>query len=242
MSVGALRLALRQRWARLRRPALLGTLRRTQPLSDHWGSDRGTPVDRYYIEAFLAARSRDIRGRVLEIKNSAYTERFGCGVTRRDVLDIDAANPRATIVADLGAADGIATSAFDCFILTQTLQFIGDPRCAVAQAWRVLRPGGVLLATVPGLSRVERAYAQKDYWRFTPAACRLLFGAAFGDKHVEVVSSGNVLAATAFLTGMAAEELRRSELDVCDAYYPVVIGVRAVKAGGPAAVVSRLNA
>ena len=43
---------------------VLGTIRRTTPLSDHWGRERGTPVDRYYIERFLAAERDVIRGRV----------------------------------------------------------------------------------------------------------------------------------------------------------------------------------
>ena len=54
---------------------------RTQPLSRHWGFDRGTPVDRWYIERWLAGQARDIRGSVLEVKDSGYTTRFGAGVT-----------------------------------------------------------------------------------------------------------------------------------------------------------------
>ena len=53
----------------------LGTIRRTKPLSDHYGRDRGTPVDRYYIEQFLAAERAAIRGRVLEMMNRDYTVR-----------------------------------------------------------------------------------------------------------------------------------------------------------------------
>ena len=94
--------------ARLRRPAILGTLRRTRPLSDVWGFDRGTPVDRYYIERFLASRRSDIRGRVLELMDSGYTELYGTGVTQADVLDIDASNPKATIVDDLTTGESAA--------------------------------------------------------------------------------------------------------------------------------------
>ena len=57
-----------RRWiARIRRPALPGIFRRTSPLSDVWGFDRGTPVDRYYIECFLEGQRRDITGRILEV-------------------------------------------------------------------------------------------------------------------------------------------------------------------------------
>jgi SAM-dependent methyltransferase len=214
---------------RLRRPAWLGTLRRTTPLSDHWGYDRGTPIDRHYIERFLEAHRQDIHGHVLEVKDSTYTDRYGQNVARKDVLDIDAANPHATVVADLAAADSIKADSFDCFILTQTLQFVSDLHASVAHIHRILRPGGVLLCTVPGISRVERAYASKDYWRFTPAACSLLFDGEFGAQQVSVHGYGNVLAAIAFLTGLASEELSQRELATQGEDFPVMIATRAVK-------------
>src|SRR5204863_7186517 len=103
----------RRRLARARRPALLGTLRRTTPLSQHYGRDRGTPIDRYYIDRFPVAERAAIRGTVLEVLNREYTERFGEGVEHSDVLDIDPANSDATIVADLAAADVIPSNRFD---------------------------------------------------------------------------------------------------------------------------------
>lgn len=218
----------RQRIRRLMRPAWLGTLRRTEPLSPVWGVDRGSPVDRCYIESFLREHRGDIRGRVLEVRDSRYTLKYGSEVARADVLDVNPANRRATIVADLAAADAIRPGQFDCFVLTQTLQYIYDPRAAVAHAARILSPGGVLLATVPAISRVDRRHAG-DYWRFTAAGCARLFGDAFGARQVEVRSYGNVLASIAFLTGMAREELAPRELAAHDELFPVVIAVRARK-------------
>ncbi len=220
---------LRQRLRRLRHPALLGTLRRTSPLSGTWGFDRGTPVDRYYIQEFLESHRADIWGRVLEVQDSAYTERFGVGVTRRDVVDIDAENPKATMVADLAAADSIPSDSFDCFILTQTLQLIYDTPAVLRHAHRLLRSGGVLLVTVPALSRIPRHLLHTDHWRFTTASCAALFGEAFGPEQVTVRAYGNVLAGIGFLAGLAHEELTARELDVQDDFFPLVITVRAVK-------------
>jgi hypothetical protein len=209
----------------------LGVLRRTTPLSDHWGADRGTPIDRYYIERFLDRNRADIHGHVVEVKDSRYTERFGTGVVRRDVIDIDASNPAATIVTDLCAASDVAADTFNCFLLTQTLQFVYDVGAAVTESHRVLRPGGVLLVTVPSVSRVDRhAGVDHDFWRFTTASCARLFRGVFGENRVEVEAYGNVLAAIGFLTGLAREELSDSELDVADELFPVLVGVRAVKA------------
>jgi hypothetical protein len=223
---------LHRRLRRLRRPVRLGSLSSGQPVSEVWGFDRGTPVDRYYIEQFLTRHRDDIRGRVLEVKDSGYTRRFGVDVRDSAVLDIDASNTQATVIADLSAADGVPGARFDCFILTQTLQFIYDTRAALAHAHRLLRPGGVLLATVPAVSRLAPSNGlTSEYWRFTPASCAGLFGSAFEGGSVEVQSYGNMTSAIGFLAGAALEELPTGILDLRDDYFPVVLGVRAVRRG-----------
>jgi len=219
----------RKRLQRVRHPAWLGTIRRTKPLSDHYGRDRGTPIDRYYIEQFLAAERAAIRGRVLEVMNRDYTVRFGAAVDSSDVLDIDPGNPDATIVGDLTSADAVPTGSFDCFILTQTLQYIYDLKAAVAHAHRILGPGGTVLCTVPVVSRIDRREFGSEYWRLTAAACSRLFGDVFPPNSVAVRERGNVLAAVAFLVGMAAEELSTRELERDDPFFPLVVTVRATK-------------
>lgn len=202
------------------------------PVSAEWGFDRGVPVDRWYIETFLAAHGQDITGAVLEVRSSDYTDRFGHEVRRREVLDIDATNPAATVVADLAAADHVAPDQFDCFLLNQTLQFIPDVQAALHHAHRLLRPGGVLLATVPSVSRIAPRYGlEADLWRFTAAGARRLVDAAFPGGTVDVVSMGSLRAACAFLEGRAADEVRRRRLERHDPYFPVIVAVRARKAG-----------
>jgi SAM-dependent methyltransferase len=223
---------VRRRLRRFVRPARLGTLRSPIPLSDDFGWDRGSPVDRYYIERFLAANRRDIRGRVLEVKDRTYTKQFGTGVDAEEVLDVDPTNPQATIVADLADADEIPEASFDCVILTQTLQFIYDVRSAIAHVYRVLKPGGVVLATMPAISPIVDDDELPYYWRFTAASSVALFGDVFGHGSVRVREYGNVLAAIAFLSGMAYEELTRQELEAHDRRFTVVVSVRAVKQDG----------
>ena len=212
-------------WARV------GMGRRTQPVSRWFGFDRGTPIDRWYIERFLATHRNDIRGRVLEIGDDTYTRRFGVAVDDVDILHVDDSNPRATIIADLGTAGGLETGRFDCVICTQTLLLIYDVRVAIANLESLLKPGGVVLATVPGISQICRleADAWGDYWRFTGQSVRRLFEEAFPSDAVSVETFGNVQTATAFLHGIAAEELRRRTLDRQDPDYQVTIAVRAVK-------------
>jgi SAM-dependent methyltransferase len=211
------------------RPARLRGLRHHAPFSRDFGYDRGTPIDRFYIERFLSLHRADVQGDVLEVKDSAYTERFGQRVTRSDVLDIDASNASATIIADLAEADMIANESFDCFILTQTLQFIYDTRSAVRHAHRILKRGGVLLATVPSISPIVDEAGLTDYWRFTPASCGMLFGEVFMAGSVQIQAEGNIVSSIGFFAGLAQEELERSELDSQDARFATLVCVRAVK-------------
>jgi SAM-dependent methyltransferase len=213
-----------------------GTLRRTSPISHHFGYERGTPVDRHYIERFLGGHRADVRGAVLEIGDDAYTRRFGGGlVTRSEVLDIDASNRRASLVDDLAAPRRLPREAFDCFICTQTLHLIFDIAAAVRAIHDALAPGGVALVTVPGISQIDGPETVDWYWGVTRHAARRLFGEAFGADRVEVRAYGNVLAATAFLQGLAAEELRPDELAVRDPCFDVVVAVRAARAERPTA-------
>jgi peptidoglycan/xylan/chitin deacetylase (PgdA/CDA1 family)/SAM-dependent methyltransferase len=207
-------------------------LERTTPLSRNWGLDRGCPIDRHYIYGFMAKNSADVRGRVLEVLDADLTTQYGGDRVRRsDVLDIDPANSRATVIADLRAADNVPSNTYDCFILTQTLHLLDDPAAAIHHAYRILKPGGVLLATFPCASMVASEYGSRgDHWRVTEAGARQLLARLFGEMNLEVESHGNVQALTAFLYGLAVEDIDRSVLAVDDPDYPLLVTVRAVKA------------
>lgn len=211
----------------------LGDLRRVTPIDSGFGLGRGKPVDRHYIESFLRQHAADIRGRVLEVADDTYTEQFGAGrVTGRDILHVDESNPRATLVADLADAADVPGDRFDCFICTQTLTYIYDVKGALATIRRMLKPGGVLLATVPGISQMSPYDRDRwgEYWRFTAQSLGRLLGEAFGNQNVTVESYGNVLSSTAFLQGLCAGDLRRDELEHRDQRYQMLIAGRAVKA------------
>ncbi|HAZ47361.1 MAG TPA: methyltransferase [Cyanobacteria bacterium UBA11369] len=229
------------RWVKNLLPALkgrppvgwvnFGSLRRVTPISREFGYDRGLPVDRYYIENFLARHSNDIKGRVLEIGDDSYTRQFGGDrVTTRDVLHVKEGNPIATFVGDLTNADHIPSDAFDCFILTQTLHLVYDFRVALKTIYRILKPGGVILATVPGISQISTdEWADYWCWSFTTLSAQRLFEEFFPPENVQVETYGNVLSAIAFLQGLSFTELTKEELDHRDRCYELLITIRAVK-------------
>lgn len=208
-----------------------GDLGGTSPVSADFGFDRGTPIDRYYIEHFLERHASEIRGRVLEIGGDEYTRRFGGGrVTCADVLHVHGGNPRATLVGDLTDPAVLPEAAFDCIVLTQTLHLIYDVRLAVARLHRALAPGGVVLVTAPGISQIDRGeWADSWFWSFTPLSLGRLFEVCFGREELLVEHHGNVFAATAFLQGLAVEEVDTAKLDPLDRAYPVIVAARARK-------------
>jgi SAM-dependent methyltransferase len=216
---------------RRRRPPKLGDLRRVTPIDPNWGFERGTPIDRVYVEEFVSSHAADISGRVLEIAAPDYTTRFGCEVEHVDILMATEGNPQATIVGDLTEAPQIPSDGFDCAIVTQTLQFVYDVRAALATLHRILAPGGVLLATVPGITKISPLEDEEygEWWHFTARSARRLAEEAFGAGNVEARSYGNVLSAAGFLYGLAASDLKPEELGAHDRLYEVVVGVRAVK-------------
>ena len=219
-----------KRWRRWRdRKIDFGSFRRLTPISDDFGADRGLPIDRYYIEAFLKRNSGNIRGDVLEIGDDHYTKAYGSGVTRADVLNVEP-SPKATLVADLANGDAIPAARFDCAIVTQTLQYVLDVEKAVATLSRIMKPGGVVLATVPGITQLSRdEWADLWCWSFTPLSARKLFERHFGTAGVTVEAHGNVLTSVSFLEGVPAGALTEAELEEHDPQYPMLITVRAVK-------------
>jgi hypothetical protein len=217
---------------RRRKPVIFPDLSRTEPVSASFGLDRGKPIDRHYIEAFLDANRDRIRGTALEIADDTYSRRFGAGqVDRFEVLSVSPDHRAASVYGDLSRPEALPVDLADCFICTQTLNFIFDVQRAVAGIRRLLKPGGAALVTVAGISQISRYDHERwgDYWRFTPLSIQRLFEAEFGPG-IAVRSHGNVLAATALLHGLAMEDLPDpSLLDDMDPDYPVVITVIARK-------------
>jgi SAM-dependent methyltransferase len=211
----------------------LGPTRRLTRIypDDDWG--RGLPISRFYTsKRFLPVYMGDIRGRVLEFYDSRYTQQFGKGrVTESDVLSLTPGHPGATIIADLTKADHIPSDTYDCVIITFVLQFIYDINAAMETLHRILKPGGVALATFDSTSRISRADMDLygEYWKVTTASARRLFEERFPSDCVTVKAYGNVLSVVARLHGFVSEDFSAEELDYHDPDIEMIITVRAVK-------------
>lgn len=202
-----------------------------KPISDWYGFDRGTPLDRYYIESFLCEHASCVTGKCLELLNNNYTIKYSDShVTRSDVLDIDQTNQNASIIGDLRSLQGVENNTYDCIILTQVLQFIDDVDAAISETFRVLKPGGVLLATLPTISRADcTSGVTGDFWRFTPASALYLFEKKFSQTDIEITAYGNARTSMFFYIGLALEDTPKKILDIVDESFPTLVGIKATK-------------
>lgn len=204
----------------------------TNPVSRTFGLDRGTPIDRYYIERFLAQHSDKIRGTTLEIAESTYSRRFGGDKVERALVLHSQEGCGADIVCDLSTGcprEGMV----DCFVMTQTMPFIYDIKSVAANAIKILKPGGHLLATAAGISQISRFDMDRwgHFWAVTTLSMRRLFEDMVPPENIEVVSYGNVLSSASFLYGFARHELTQEELDYVDPDYQMIVGALVTKPG-----------
>ncbi|MDF8333127.1 glycosyltransferase [Novosphingobium cyanobacteriorum] len=204
-----------------------GDLARLKPVDPNFGYGRGNPVDRYYIERFLDTHRKDVKGRVLEVGTPGYSQIYDSGITRQDVLNVND-DPGTTIRGDFEDEATLPADTFDCVIFTQALQYAYRPEVALRNLYRTLKPGGVLLATLPAITPVDNIEWQW-YWAFAPKVANRLFEETFGPGNFTLEVHGNVFAATCFLQGLAVEDVGPRWLDPADPAYPVNITVRALK-------------
>ncbi len=208
-----------------------GDLRRTSPIARDFGYKRGGPIDRTYIESFLDSHRSDIRGRVLEVGDASYTEQFGSGVTASDVLNVYPDAAGTTICADLGRPNSLPFAAFDCIILTQTLHLIFDVPTAIDSTLAALRPGGVALVTVPGITNIDPGeWGSTWYYSFTHHWLQRAFSR--DGYSVDVQSYGNVLSAISFLHGLGRDELTAAEREALDVNDAVIHAARITRLPG----------
>ncbi len=202
-----------------------GELRKVSPVGESWGDKRGTPIDGYYIDRFLNMNSKYISGMVLEAGSDLYAYRYG----KEKVIKGTEINIPAESGSDVAVLpEDTPQGGCNCIIITRTLEFIYDPSPVIEALYRILAPGGVILAAVPGMR--PPLSGESDWYRtFAASSARRLFERYFPPGNINVECFGNPLAAVSLLHGLAAEDLKREELDYCDERYEIMIGIRAFK-------------
>ncbi|MFE0258268.1 class I SAM-dependent methyltransferase [Streptomyces sp. NPDC059010] len=202
-----------------------GQLRRLIPICPAFGMSRGTPIDRHYLNQFIAEIHDFVQGDVVEIggldsNGGAY------GFTRASKyrgLDIREA-PGVSLVGDAADPGIIPADSLDTIIAFNVLEHTARPWQVVDNMRQWLRPGGTACCMVPSAQRLHSA--PEDYWRPLPAALREMFS-AWSEQTVH--QYGNPLSVIASLMGIAAEELDALELSSYHPDYPVATCIVARK-------------
>jgi hypothetical protein len=192
------------------------------PLSRNFGSERGNPVGRYYVETFLRRNSQYIIGRCLEFGEARYKSYFFNAEQYEVISIID--GPDVDYVADIHDAKSLPNIVFDSIICTQVFEHLAYPEKAAFSLFNLLKPNGVLLFTAPFTNQVH--YCPTDYHRFTPECCRLILENA-GFRIEEIDFGGNCMVCTGSLMGMVTEDFKKYDLEYQDPIYPYNILIRA---------------
>lgn len=203
-----------------------------EPRCRGYGYKMGTPIDRYYIEKFLEEKKDVIKGDVLEVSEDTYTKKYG-GNCKSHILSFDnSVKADNVVVGDLTDADSLPENRFDCFICTQTLNFIFDVESAIKNIYHILKENGIALVTVASVSQISKYDHERwgDYWRFTDQGIMTLFSKYFKEENIEVASYGNYFSAISLFSGIVVEDIKeKNVLDVKDDEFPVVICLKVMK-------------
>jgi len=194
-----------------------GDLRRRTPLCPAFGSGRGTPIDRWYLDRFVEDVRNTITGEVLAI-GGARSDRLHFGLRSASafrILDV-VERTGVDIVGDVHDRSLVDAASLDSTLLFNVLEHCLDPRAVVANVRHWLRPGGRCFVMVPNAQRLHAAPV--DLWRFSAAGLAELFQ---GWAAVDVRSYGNLTTVLASHLGIAAEELSPHELELVQADHPV---------------------
>ena len=166
---------------------------------------------------------------MLEVKSPEFFAVYGRPGAQVDILDVYARNPRADIIDDLQTCRSIADDTYDCVILTQVLHYIPDTAAAVEQIARILKPGGVLLLTVPGITQNVSNHDGDLMWSFFESGIRRVLAGRFDSRRMLTSSHGNAGLAASFLMGLTAPDVPKALYAVQDPEYPIVVTARAIK-------------
>lgn len=202
-----------------------------RPVSKLFGSERGKAVDRKYIEIFLGENKGYIKGTVLEVLNNKYTKMFGGDKVDKSVVSHVNGWGSNTVLCNFETGEGVTEETYDCIICTQTLQYIYDVRTAVKNLYTMLKTGGTVLITVPGIKPICEYDDSHwgEYWSFTVKSVERLIDEVCGLQNATISSCGNVKTATAYMYGICVEELEEFDFKYNDARYPFIITAKIIK-------------
>lgn len=179
----------------------------------------GATPGRAYIDTFLGRYAAACSGTFLEFGDPRYRDRFRpAAIERYDIFDI-AAGPGVTVVGDLQHCPQVPDDTYDVIVCTQVLEHVPNPFLAAAELCRILKPGGLLLLTVPAAYPYHSA--PNDYWRYSRDSLRLLFGERL--REIQIETFGNRLTIVGAYWNWYEPHFPRAAMEQHDAHQPYLV-------------------
>ncbi len=123
------------------------------------------------IQRYVQGKTIDLGCGLMPFKNY-LTNR----VTTYHTLDLWPQSNKVTYVEDIQDMSTVPTASYDSAICFEVLEHIPDPFQGVREIYRILKPGGTVVISVPHLSRLhDQPY---DFFRFTVYGLRYILEAA----------------------------------------------------------------
>ncbi len=198
-----------------------------KPISRRCGYERGTPIDRYYIEKFLDSNQKYIQNKVMEVADNQYTCRYSKNIKEALIMHVEGWD-KDVVQINLETGNGVAkyANSIDCFICTQTIQMIYDIKTAMKNIYKMLKQDGTALITIAGIAGISLYdyYNWGEYWRVTPKALRMIMEETFDRNKIEIFGYGNIKTTIAFLYGLCVEDLGENDFTYDDEQFPMLIG------------------
>ena len=146
-----------------------------------------SPMHYSQYRVTLPLARKYIHGRLLDAGcgDLPYREGLRDQVSRYDTLDVAPRAGELTYVGDIQKMGEVPSETYDSVICLEVLEHVPDPFSAARELNRVLAPGGVLVASVPHLSRLHDE--PHDYYRYTRHGLRHLLeqaGFEVAEMHV----------------------------------------------------------
>ena len=126
-----------------------------------------SPVFYAQYTSVLPALRRYAQGRLIDLGcgTAPFADLIGDQVSTYHGLDLWPRSPRTVLAADIQQLTMIRDETYDTAISLEVLEHVPAPWLAVDEIYRILKPGGYFVLTVPHLSRLHDV--PHDYYRYT---------------------------------------------------------------------------
>lgn len=126
-----------------------------------------SPIYFAQYQVTLPLMQKFIKGRLLDLGcgDLPFKDKLLAQVSCYDTLDLFPRDIEPTFTSDIQNMSIVPSENYNSAICLEVLEHIPDPLRAIHEMYRILVPGGVLIVSVPHLSRLHDE--PHDYYRYT---------------------------------------------------------------------------